>query len=194
MDEPAKISQELDRISEEIDKLHTKFEQYFLGREKKSPQIEREKLLKRLRLIQSRYLKNTMLRFKFGTVMSKMVTYGQYWDRIFKEMENGTFDRRRFRVSEMIKPGSFSEKQNQKVINQSSDEDLNIKKLYEEFVQKTKEIGKKPTSIDKFRAHIIQRKERLIKEKKCHDVDFKVKVKDGKVILQAIAKRRVKKD
>ncbi|HWE28274.1 MAG TPA: MXAN_5187 C-terminal domain-containing protein, partial [Polyangia bacterium] len=69
------------------------YEQYFMGIEKMEPQVARKEVTRAMLLLQQQYIRNTALRFKFNTMLQKWNIYITYWNRILREIENGTYTR-----------------------------------------------------------------------------------------------------
>ncbi len=89
-DEIADYVEDLDK---RIDKLRVAYEQYFMGFEKIEPMRGREDLQRRITVLLRENIRNTALRFKFGQVQARFGTYVGYWQRICKQIENGTYER-----------------------------------------------------------------------------------------------------
>ncbi|HEX4458935.1 MAG TPA: MXAN_5187 C-terminal domain-containing protein [Polyangia bacterium] len=87
------IGELLADLAIKIDRLKTLYEQYFMGIEKMEPQVARKEVTRAMLLLQQQYIRNTALRFKFNTMLQKWNIYITYWNRILREIENGTYTR-----------------------------------------------------------------------------------------------------
>ena len=76
-----------------IERVKVLYEQYFMGIEKIEPQVARKDIQRNMLALQQQYIRNTGLRFKFNTMLQKWNIYTTYWNRILREIENGTYVR-----------------------------------------------------------------------------------------------------
>jgi len=92
-----KQQQQLERecveVDEDIAGLRNTYEQYFLGLERKPPNLKHDALRRRLTKLRALPVRNTVLKFRIGTLEQKLKTYERMWDRTLKEIENGTYRR-----------------------------------------------------------------------------------------------------
>jgi hypothetical protein len=96
-----------------VDRLRSLYEQYFVGIEKLEPQVPRKDVDRRIHVLRKVQLRNTALRFRFQMVLQRYNTYQTHWQRICREIENGTYRRhlqraqRRFGSTRPPRPGSI---------------------------------------------------------------------------------------
>jgi hypothetical protein len=83
----------LTELGNKIERLKTLYEQYFMGIEKIEPQVARKEVTRVMLNLQQQYIRNTALRFKFNTMLQKWNIYITYWNRVLREIENGTYVR-----------------------------------------------------------------------------------------------------
>jgi hypothetical protein len=90
-------AEELDIALEELElrleRLRALYEQYFLGFEKIEPAVARKDVDRRIYLMRREKIRNTGKRFKLQTLIQRYNTFQQYWQRICREIENGTYKR-----------------------------------------------------------------------------------------------------
>ncbi len=91
--EPAEISQLIGELEERVERLRALYEQYFMGIERLEPLILRKDVDRRLWALRREQIRNTGMRFKLETTIQRYNTYQQYWQRIVREIENGTYQR-----------------------------------------------------------------------------------------------------
>lgn len=91
--EAAEIDKELEDLDTRIDQLRALYEQYFMGIERIEPQKPRQEIERRLKVLRKEQIRNTAQRFKFNVLVQRMNTMAQYWGRVVREIENGTFKR-----------------------------------------------------------------------------------------------------
>jgi len=91
--EASTIERELEELETRIERLRALYEQYFLGIEKLEPLIPRKEVDRRISVLRREQIRNTALRFKFQMLIQRYNTLQQYWARVTREIENGTFRR-----------------------------------------------------------------------------------------------------
>jgi hypothetical protein len=96
------IDQELDELETKLERLRSLYEQYFLGIEKIEPAVVRKDVDRRVWVLRREKFRNTAKRFKFQTIIQRYNTYQQYWQRICREIENGTYKRHMLRAEKRL--------------------------------------------------------------------------------------------
>jgi hypothetical protein len=74
-------------------RLKALYEQWFQGIERIEPTIARKELERALEALRREQPRNTALRFRFQQLSARYGTYGIYWGRIAKQIEDGTYRR-----------------------------------------------------------------------------------------------------
>lgn len=97
-DQPQDIEELLKELALKIERCKQLYEQYFMGIEKLEPLTARKEITRALLTLQQQHIRNTGLRFKFGTMLQKWNIYITYWNRILREIENGTYVRHLVKV------------------------------------------------------------------------------------------------
>jgi hypothetical protein len=85
------LGETLNELANKIERLKVLYEQYFMGIEKMEPQVARKEVTRVMLTLQQQYIRNTALRFKFNTMLQKWNIYITYWNRVLREIENGTY-------------------------------------------------------------------------------------------------------
>ncbi|MDA3902650.1 MAG: hypothetical protein PF441_04270 [Desulfuromusa sp.] len=93
MDERRQLGQELDEIQQQIKKLEIQYEQYFAGIERREPYNERKDIARQIRHFTNRHIVWTDLKFRYQSIASRFMSYGQYWDRILRLIDEGKYHR-----------------------------------------------------------------------------------------------------
>ncbi len=93
---------ELERLIGELelalDRLRSLYEQYFVGIEKIVPAVPRKDVDRKLHALRKEQIRNTALRFRFQMVLQRYNTYQTHWQRVCREIENGTYKRHMVRA------------------------------------------------------------------------------------------------
>ncbi|HLV65689.1 MAG TPA: MXAN_5187 C-terminal domain-containing protein [Polyangiaceae bacterium] len=104
-------SHEVDLAIEELEvrleRLRALYEQYFLGIEKIEPLVARKDVDRRLHALRREKIRNTAKRFKLQTIIQRYNTFQQYWQRICREIENGTYKRHLLRAERSQGPADL---------------------------------------------------------------------------------------
>ena len=88
---------ELERLIGEleiaVDRLRSLYEQYFMGIERIEPHVPRKDCDRRVYVLRKEQIRNTALRFRFQMLLQRYNTYQTHWQRICRDIENGTYKR-----------------------------------------------------------------------------------------------------
>ncbi|HEY8087867.1 MAG TPA: hypothetical protein VIF09_08480, partial [Polyangiaceae bacterium] len=76
-----------------VDRLRSLYEQYFMGIEKIEPMVPRKDVDRRIHVLRKEQIRNTALRFRFQMILQRYNTYQTHWQRVCREIENGTYRR-----------------------------------------------------------------------------------------------------
>lgn len=89
----SEVERELEELETRLERLRALYEQHFMGLEKLEPLIPRKDVDRRIWVLRREQIRNTGLRFKFQMLIQRYNTFQQYWGRILREIENGTYRR-----------------------------------------------------------------------------------------------------
>ncbi|MCB9599787.1 MAG: hypothetical protein H6720_05465 [Sandaracinus sp.] len=76
-----------------LDQLKALYDQYFQGMERLPPTKKRESIERVLKELRRDQPRNTAARFRFQTLWQRWVTMTTHWDRICRQIEEGTYKR-----------------------------------------------------------------------------------------------------
>lgn len=91
--DPKQQDAALDEVDRKIERLRASYDQYFMGLDRIAPFDARRDVDRRIRTLREEHLRNTATKFRFQTLVARFVTYTTYWDRITRQIEEGTFKR-----------------------------------------------------------------------------------------------------
>ena len=97
--EQSDVEKQIGDLEIAVDRLRSLYEQYFVGIEKIEPQVPRKDVDRRIYALRKEQIRNTALRFRFQMVLQRYNTYQTHWQRICREIENGTYKRHMIRAS-----------------------------------------------------------------------------------------------
>ncbi len=84
---------ELEGLSNTLEVLRRKYDQYFIGLEKVEPGLEREQFERAL--AKSKLLRSPLntVRYRYGEFLARVRLYQGHWQRVLREIEEGTYRR-----------------------------------------------------------------------------------------------------
>jgi hypothetical protein len=91
--EPAEIEKSVGDLEVAVDRLRSLYEQYFMGIEKLEPTVPRKDVDRRIYALRKEQIRNTAMRFRFQMILQRYNVYQTHWQRICREIENGTYKR-----------------------------------------------------------------------------------------------------
>ena len=96
------IEAKVEEFTQKIETLRVRYEQYFVGTEKKAPIQLRMDVARLMRDLEHANIRNTALKFNVNTCIQKFTSYSTYWNRVLREIEDGTYKRHLDRAKRMI--------------------------------------------------------------------------------------------
>jgi hypothetical protein len=181
------MNDEIDKLEDDFKKLRVAYEKYFAGVEKLEPLKDRDAWRKRLRDLMTTRIANTAKRFRLQGLQATLVTHEQYWNRITRQIEEGTFKRDKIRAEKILSIGPPPPAP-VAVAPRPAAATHPLQSLHSEYLAARKSLGQADISIDALAKTVAKQTADLKERFKCEAVDFKVAVKDGKVILKATPK------
>jgi hypothetical protein len=192
-----KQDDELDKFEEDIRRLKSRYDQFFMGITKFPPTFERHQIESYIHELSKQKMRDNGRRFRFNTILSRYNQYREMWARKMREREEGPLDFRRRQKAlsgpqEAVSPPLPPEP---RVTSAAPDPYVRmapgangeqIQKLYEEIRQEHLKMGKAPNVTLEQLASMVQKQTETIREKyHVHSVAFRVETVDGKVKLKA---------
>lgn len=190
------FKEDLDMLDGKINKLKAGYEQYFAKVLKKEPAALREEVDRILLKCSNQSTTNTSLKFRYSTLASKYTSYKQFWDRMLRRIADGNYERGTgfgvisqvaANTEPMQRPGA-TPASSEGLKKEMPDSDSRFKTVYQQFVEARESCQDTSgdMSYEKFTQAIIQQTEKVKKDMKCSDVEYKVVVKDGKTKITII--------
>jgi len=192
---------EIEYLEEAIKKLRIAYEKYFAGVERLEPLKEKERVKALMRQLRAEPTPNTARRYRIQQLQATLVTHETYWNRICRQIEEGTFRRDRLKAKKRLEALAAANAAGDSAgppaarkaaaKGAAGDDDFSptLKKLHTAFNQAQRDAGAKGQVSMKALAQTVAAQTATLKAKyNCRDVEFRVAVKDGKAILKAIPK------
>ena len=172
-----------------LSELIIKYEQYFLGLEKREPL----RLLGEVEGLARRYqgfqIINTMVKFRYNAAIARLNSYKQYWGRINRLMEEGRYSRDRFKM-EMHQKGKGAGLP-EKVAHPAPEEARAVSRDIEAVCHSYLEARRAcslpvdTVSLESIAAAIERQKPVIMNKYGCTGVEFKVVIEDGAPKIKA---------
>jgi len=175
-------------MEQALDRLRSKYEQYFIGVERQPPEDEHKRLARQIRIAAESHQPNTAIRFRTQNVKARLVTLEQYWNRTLREIENGTYRRHRFRLKVQQEMAEEAQPQSRGAAVVDLEESERASKYgdviqnYQKLQQKS---GQSPADTAKLAKALDKQERQLRKKLGTNKIEFRVVMEDGKPKLKA---------
>ncbi|HZO16360.1 MAG TPA: MXAN_5187 C-terminal domain-containing protein [Polyangiaceae bacterium] len=119
------IHQEVEELELKVERLKALYQQFFMGIEKIPPDVLKKEVDRSIWRLRREQLRGTRLLFKFQQIVQRYNTYQNYWARILRQMEKGTYQRdvmraaRRFGANEVL---TIAGRRAQRILRRMDDE------------------------------------------------------------------------
>jgi len=180
-------SEDIALFEQNLNQLIIKYEQYFLGLEKREPLLLLDQVERAARKYQGFQIINTMLKFKYNSLVARLHSYKQYWTRIIRLIEEGKYSRDRFKMEMHLKQAVDAPPAKQDGSPSESGIDPETHRLYQQYIEARKACGLPVGNITPamIAAAINKQKPAIISKYHCSKVEFRVVVEDGTPKIKA---------
>jgi hypothetical protein len=100
----AEIEMLVGELETRVDRLRSLYEQYFMGIERMPPAVPHKDVERRIQVLRKEQIRNTAVRFRFQMIIQRYNTYQSHWQRICRQIEEGTYKRDLLRAQRRMKP------------------------------------------------------------------------------------------
>ena len=192
-----KQDDELDKLEEDIRRLKSKYDQFFMGIMKVPPMPERRNLEIFLFELGKQKMRDNGRRFRFNSPLTRYNQYREMWARKMREREEGPMEFRRRKAaltapSEEIAPPP---RESPRVTSQAGDPYVRVapgtngeevRRLHAEIEREHQKLGKASNvTFDQLAAMVQKQAETVRSKYNVSEVAFRVETVDGKVKLKA---------
>jgi hypothetical protein len=179
------IAEDVILLDKKLNELITKYEQYFIGLEKREPLPVLGEVEKLVRRYSGSPIHNTMHKHRFTMLVARFNTYREHWNRILKLMEEGRYSRDRFISDLHLRQKDRPEKKQSDSPQTTAESDLD--RLVHEFREARKACN---LPIDKITRELVaatieKQKPALAAKLGTDHLAFRVVIEDGKPKLKA---------
>lgn len=183
------IAEDLMQLERSLGDLIIRYEQYFIGLEKREPLqllADVEKLVRRYTGIP---ITNTMYKHKYTMMVARLNSYREHWNRILRLIEEGKYSRDRFirdlHQRQQAAPSRSGTQLQGAGAERSHDPDLD--RIYQEYREARKLCNLPVNNLtpEQVSAAINKKKPGLAARLGTEDLVFRVVVEDGKPKIKA---------
>ena len=171
--------EDLEILSRKLMSLKLAYDQYFLGSRPREPIMMADEVRKLVVVYSNQAIKNTAMRFKFNSIVSRYQAFKRQWTDTLRKIESGTYARHQFKANLHQRPAPPPDP----VARAPQDR----RDVYEAFVEARQTCGQDvenltPQKLDE----ILDRQERELCDRYgSGQVRFKVVVENGRAKLTA---------
>lgn len=177
-------------LANRLEELRKAYDRYFIGVDKLEPQTDRRRFQMELDALLGAPSPNTQVRFQIAQIKGKYLTFSQYWSRVLREIEDGTYARDRFRAELKDKQRSGSTRdatKSQAAAGGTAVDGDMVERVFRAYVM-AKQKCNEPTegiSREKLAEMLARHASKLADTGGGGRPDFKVVIKDGKARIVA---------
>jgi len=177
------IQEDVAFLEGSISELVVKYEQYFLGIEKREPLKLFEDIERFIRRYNTSTIVNTMMKFKFNTLVGKFNSYKQYWTRINRLIEDGKYSRDRFKMARHLTENAPRQPSQSHEKPQQND----VEMVFQHYLEARRKCNLPTDNIsrDTMFSVIEKQRETLRSKHHCAEVEFRVVIENGAPKLKA---------
>jgi len=96
--EKEQLSLELKDAEEELERVKARYDQYFIGFERREPKREGVEIRRRVMILKEAFTRNAALKFRIQALHARYLSYERLWVRSAREKEEGTYRRDIFKA------------------------------------------------------------------------------------------------
>jgi hypothetical protein len=171
--------EDLEILSRKLMSLKLAYDQYFLGSRPREPVMLAGEVNKLVVTYANQAIKNTAMRFKFNSIVSRYQAFKRQWTDTLRKIEMGTYERHQFKAKLHERPAQQAEP----VTRPAQDR----REIYEAFVEARQACGQSVSDLTASKLdQILDKQERELCERYgSGQVRFKVVVENGRAKLTA---------
>jgi len=91
--EQGEIEALINELEQKMGRLRALYEQYFMGIERVPPTTIRKDVVRLINNLEGVYVRNTATKFKIRSLIQRFNSYKSYWNRVERQIEEGTYVR-----------------------------------------------------------------------------------------------------
>jgi len=183
------IAEDLTKLENQIKELITRYEQYFVGLEKREPLPLLGEIEKMVRRYTNVPINNTMYKHKYTMLVARLNTYREHWNRILRLIEEGKYSRDRFIRDLHLRQKSKKTDHHEEIRDEENlpHHPTELDRIFNELreARKACHLPVEKLSLELVAATIEKSKAALTARLGSADLVFRVVVEDGKPKIKA---------
>lgn len=175
------LPEDIAQLEKDLRELIIRYEQYFCGIEKREPLLLLDSVERASRRYQNMNISNSMYKFKYNSLVATLCVHRQKWNRINRLIEEGKYNRDRFRMSLHQSEGQ------QAPASSPKGSGAPLERLYQDYLSACAacNLPVDHLSPEKIAAAIERQKPAIMEKYRCRDIEFAVIIEGGKPRLKA---------
>ncbi len=171
--------EELEILSRKLMSLKLAYDQYFLGSRPREPVLLAGEVGKLVVVYSNQAIKNTAMRFKFNSIVSRYQAFKRQWTDTLRKIEMGTYSRHQFKANLHERTAAPPDPPTRPPQNR--------KDVYDAFVEARQACGQSISDLTAAKLdQLLDKQERELRKRYGDSqVRFKVVVENGKAKLTA---------
>jgi len=176
-------------LEKKLGELRAAYDKYFSGIERIEPTGLRNEVQRLVRRISTLPITNTAVKFKKDNLIAQYNSYNLYWNKILRQIEDGTYSRDLFKIK--LKDMGMTPPQRPKQEPPTPSPAGKFDSVFKELVSTKKRLGESTNNLNykTFEENLGKQSEAIKKKFKVSNVDFIVEEKGGKTVLKAVPKK-----
>lgn len=183
------VAEDLTILERQLKELVTRYEQYFVGLEKREPLPLLTDVEKMVRRYANTPINNTMFKHKYTMLVARLNTYREHWNRILRLIEEGKYSRDRFIRDLHLRQKDKKTGHHEEVLAEEHHPHHNseLDRIFNELreARKACHMPVEKLSRDLVAATIEKSRASLVARLGTDDLVFRVVVEDGKPKIKA---------
>jgi hypothetical protein len=171
--------EELEILGRKLTSLKLAYDQYFLGSRPREPAMLASEVNKLVVIYANQTIKNTAMRFKFNSIVSRYQAFKRQWTDTLRKIEAGTYARHQFKAKLHERPAQQAEP--------ATRPGQDRKEIYAAFVEARQACGQSVSDLTASKLdQLLDKQERELRKRYGDSqVRFKVVVENGRAKLTA---------
>jgi hypothetical protein len=176
------LPEDIAQLEHDLRELIIRYEQYFCGIEKREPVQLLDTVEREVRRYQNVSITNAMHKFKYNSLVATLCTHRQKWNRTLRLIEEGKYNRDRFRMSLHQRQGEARPER-----GGDAPPAAPVERIYRDYLAACNacNLPVQHLSVEKIAAAIERQKPAILEKYRCRDVEFAVIIEGGKPRLKA---------
>lgn len=186
------IAEDLLILETRLKELLTRYEQYFIGLEKREPLKLLEEVEKLVRRYATTPINNTMYKYRYNSLVARFNSYRQHWNRTLREIEEGRYSRDRFRADMHEAQRNAGKALKTERQHEPSQQDKELERIYAELLEARRSCKLPVEGITRQQLADTLDKQRPVLSQKLgtSEIQFRVVVEGGKPKIKAGSKHK----